>query len=263
MKWRGIHRSTRTKRAGIMRILSSSLPEWATHFSDGMHVVSRACPPLWGRYAALTRWKTCNQFIGKGQPTRGVLGQVLVPHVRVGLLRVKEDIDLLLHRGLLSVWDPQCRGCRLRTLHDRRPTPGWHPLPTRHRRGVGRRQSKGSQKCRTSGTAGREGTEAGGPSARRVCGRTAVRRGRHPGGRDPDACPRARRAQETCTAANTSCRARTVRARGSKPLQDSLAEGTLVAGTPRPHDTVCRGPTLYPPGEATRWLLLPHHPCCA
>ena len=161
--------------------------------------------------------------IGKVKPTRGVLGQVRVLHVRVGLLRVKEDIHVLLHRSLLSVWDTRWRGCQLRTIHDRRPTPVGDPWPTSYRRGVGRQRIRDSQERSTIGTAGKEGTEAGGPSARRVCGRTAVRRGRHPGGRAPDACPRSRRAQETCPAANTSCSARHVRERRGKPLQHSLA----------------------------------------
>src|SRR6266853_5264586 len=38
---------------------------------------------------------------GKVETTGGVLGQVLVLHIRVGLLGVKEDFHLLLHRDLL------------------------------------------------------------------------------------------------------------------------------------------------------------------
>src|SRR5207249_10800738 len=54
--------STRTKLAVILRMSSDALPQRATHFSAGTAVVSRACPPPWGRCAALTRRKTRNQF---------------------------------------------------------------------------------------------------------------------------------------------------------------------------------------------------------
>jgi hypothetical protein len=49
-------------------------------------------------------------------------------------------------------------------------------------------------------------------------------------------------------------------ARWDMPLQSSVAYGTLVEGTPGPQDTVRRGPTLYPHGGATPWLLSPRHP---
>jgi len=39
--------------------------------------------------------------VGKVETTRGVLGQVRILHIRVGLLGVKEDFHLLLHQGLL------------------------------------------------------------------------------------------------------------------------------------------------------------------
>ena len=60
---------TRVKRAGIMPMASSSLPQRATPFSDGAAIVSRSSSSPEGRDTALTLRKTRNQL--SGQQPRG------------------------------------------------------------------------------------------------------------------------------------------------------------------------------------------------